>query len=592
MPKTPAGSATSRAVGVLLLAAALAALIASFQLQSATAASPSPARGTTGGFVPARHARKQDNCLPSGCGSGKLVFHGGPTMTTNKAYTIFWVPPGQTVSAKYVSTINQFFQDVAHDSGLPTNVYASDTQYSGIQYSSAFGGTFTDSAAFPRNGCAPYGGASVCLTDAQLQAEIDKVIAAQGWTRNSTNVFFVFTPKNVDNCDPGNGCAFTAYCAYHGMTSSGSIYANMPYAVNAHYPGNCNVGQFPNGDDADATINVTSHEHNEAITDFRLDAWYDALGFENGDKCAWTFGSLSGAGGAQYNQTINGHHYFLQEEFSNDTGSTGQCVQAHTIAGGGGGGSPPTVTGFSPASGPVGTQVDVQGTNFTGAIGVTFNGTSDTGFVVNSSTDITAHVPAGATTGQIAVTTSSGTGSSSSSFTVTGGGGGGSPPTVSSFTPTSGPVGTSVSITGSGFTGATSVTFGGTPAVSPTVNSDTSITATVPGGATSGPIAVTTGNGTGTSSTSFTVTSSSGGPPTISSFTPLQGFAGTLVTITGTNFTGATMVRLGGLTAAYTIVSPTKITATVPSERFFGLYRWSVTTASGTATSTSYFRYL
>ena len=74
---------------------------------------------------------------------------------------------------------------------------------------------------------------------------------------------------------------------------------------------------------------------------------------------------------------------------------------------------------------------------------------------MNNATDITAHVPGGATTGTISVQTPNGTGTSSTSFTVTGGGG--SPPTVTSFTPTSGPVGTSVTINGTNFTGVTAV---------------------------------------------------------------------------------------------------------------------------------------
>ena len=79
-------------------------------------------------------------------------------------------------------------------------------------------------------------------------------------------------------------------------------------------------------------------------------------------------------------------------------------------------------------------------------------------------------------------------------------------PTITSFTPTSGPAGTVVTIIGTNFTGATSVTFGGVAATGPTVNSPTQITATVPAGAVTGPIAVTTPGGTATSSTSFTVT--------------------------------------------------------------------------------------
>lgn len=82
-----------------------------------------------------------------------------------------------------------------------------------------------------------------------------------------------------------------------------------------------------------------------------------------------------------------------------------------------------------------------------------------------------------------------------------------SPPSIISFIPTSGPIGTPVVITGSNFTGATSVTFNGTPALVFIVDADSQITATVPIGATTGKIAVTTPIGTGQSSTDFTVIS-------------------------------------------------------------------------------------
>src|SRR5712692_2939552 len=127
---------------------------------------------------------------------------------------------------------------------MGTNVYASDTQYSGIQYNSAFAGGVTDTSEFPTSGCPVYTGVTDCLTDAQLQTEIDNVINAHGWTRNGTNMFFMFTPKNVGSCfDSGGGqCTYTTYCAYHGTSNSGAIYANQPYTVSSTYPGNCDVG--------------------------------------------------------------------------------------------------------------------------------------------------------------------------------------------------------------------------------------------------------------------------------------------------------------------------------------------------------------
>jgi hypothetical protein len=240
---------------------------------------------------------------------------------------------------------------------------------------------------------------------------------------------------------------------------------------------------------------------------------------------------------------------------------------------------PPVVCCSDPTSGPVGTTVDIMGGNFAGATSVTFNGTADPDFVVNSPTDITAHVPAGATTGPISVTTPGGTASTGGSFTVTPP----PPPTIGSFTPTSGPVGTSVDIQGTNFTGATSVMFNGA-AASYTVNSPTSITARVPSGATTGSIAVTTPFGTVSSSSAFTVVA----PPKITSFTPPSGHAGQLVTITGTNLSGATAVTLGTTDAKFTVGSSTTITATVPTIAH-GSYKWSVTTPAGAAISTGSF---
>jgi hypothetical protein len=80
--------------------------------------------------------------------------------------------------------------------------------------------------------------------------------------------------------------------------------------------------------------------------------------------------------------------------------------------------SAPTITSFSPTSGPVGATVTINGTNFTGATSVKFNGVSAT-FIVNSATKITATVPTGATTGTVSVTTPGGTATSTSNFTVT-----------------------------------------------------------------------------------------------------------------------------------------------------------------------------
>ncbi|MEI7852918.1 MAG: hypothetical protein WCJ06_04370, partial [Planctomycetota bacterium] len=164
----------------------------------------------------------------------------------------------------------------------------------------------------------------------------------------------------------------------------------------------------------------------------------------------------------------------------------------------------PTITSFTPTSGQVGTSVVISGSGFVGSVQVKFNGITATSVVVNSTNQITATVPTGATTGLISVTTPGGTVATTTNFTVPVL----SPPTITSFTPTSGQVGTSVVISGSGFVGPVQVKFNGVTATSVFVNAATQITATVPTGATTGLISVTTPGGTVTTTTNFTVTSS------------------------------------------------------------------------------------
>jgi hypothetical protein len=134
----------------------------------------------------------------------------------------------------------------------------------------------------------------------------------------------------------------------------------------------------------------------------------------------------------------------------------------------------PVVTSFTPAQGPVGTKVTVNGSNFTGVTAVAFNGTPSGNFTFLSDSQLTAYVPAGATTGKISVTNGNGTGQSTTDFTVTI-----PPPQVTGFTPTSGRHGQSISILGKNFTGATMVRLG-TTATTFTIVSDTKITAVVP----------------------------------------------------------------------------------------------------------------
>ncbi len=230
-----------------------------------------------------------------------LSYHGGPVMAgTAKVYAIFWEPTNN-VQSGYNSLIQQYFGDVNG-----TGLYKINTQYkqSGGTFPSAeqLATSYTDTTAYPETP----------LLDSDIQNEVTRAQIANHWTSGIDNIFFVFLQKNEDLCfdSTRTQCASNYFCAYHSYFGTNTIYAAMPYAASF----SCNPGTSPNHNDADQTINVSSHEQMEAATDPLLNAWYDRSGNENGDKCAWKFGTLNSSGG---DVTYNGHSYILQKEWDN-----------------------------------------------------------------------------------------------------------------------------------------------------------------------------------------------------------------------------------------------------------------------------------
>lgn len=322
-----------------------------------------------------------------------LDYSGGPVMPSSTNVIVVWKPSGSQSfdegvgegcgaannSGQYIpclgyeAGLTQFFQDLAAASGQTTNSDAVSTQYNDTaghwaggpspgHYSSTYGGLLTDTDPYPQSGCpgAPQGG--VCLTDGQLQAELQHFLSQNNEPVNSmTREYFLVTPPGVASClgqdshqvwqCSGNivqtASVNPAFCAYHSRTATTGhfIYANVPDMDNVDgcdpfvtNTANSDLCTFDtciwNQSTAEGVLSAVSHEHNESVTDPEPNnAWTDwgsSVGGENGDKCNndglddpnlvsdRSHGNDGLLTVTPYNEIINGHYYLIQREWSND----------------------------------------------------------------------------------------------------------------------------------------------------------------------------------------------------------------------------------------------------------------------------------
>ena len=244
-----------------------------------------------------------------------------------------------------------------------------------------------------------------------------------------------------------------------------------------------------------------------------------------------------------------------------------------------------TLTSVSPDQGPAagGTTVTLTGTGFVGAVLNVKFGAVATSFTVNSATQITAIAPPGVGTVQVTVTTDGGT-SNGVPYTYA------VAPTLTSVSPDQGPAagGTSVTLTGTGFTGVSAVSFGAMAATSFVVDSATQITAVAPAGTGTVQVTVTTVGGT-----SNGVLYSYVAVPTLISVNPIAGpvVGGTNVTLTGTDLTTTESVTFGGVVAPFTVISETQVVAVTPPGAA-GAVDIVVTTGGGSGIATGGFTYV
>jgi hypothetical protein len=345
----------------LLAAAAFAAAIAVSAI-AASSASAILQRLPDGQIVSYQPLRSKAPTIRFDTMFNNMDYNGGPIMPSNRVQLVFWSPkgygayPGAGSPPEYVRGIAQYFKDLQRDSGTDRNVNSVDPQYNDLtgaiaRYSIKLGGVILDRHPYPASQCPVNAPVTHCLTDAQFQAEVERVAALHHLKNGLSREMFVLTPPHVESCFSNKasknfgGCSagiipskLAAYCAYHQETLRSPMwfYANDPFETGVKIGGQlaCEDGHHPNGISDGAIQGGLSHELNESVTDpIPNDAWTNGVGvnhgFEIGDQCGSEMGTPIGTHrGQPYNQVINGHFYWYQEEWSNDTN---QCVQRITL---------------------------------------------------------------------------------------------------------------------------------------------------------------------------------------------------------------------------------------------------------------------
>jgi hypothetical protein len=344
-PTSGAAAGTAR-----LVALAKAYRAASLRLERSYGTTPLPFKPRLGhamGVLPRLGAQGIDFA------SGQnipVVYHGGQVMRNVTLHTIFWAPPGYHFDGPptpgtlgYEAMVKQFLVDVAHDSSSPHNIFSTLTQYNDgsgpastqVNYNPATDSTDL-SAPYPSadEQCPSPAGVSTCVTDLQLEQQIDQVIGPSNpGARGLSNIWFVFLPPDVDTCISIGVCATSAYAGYHSEFDLGhgtTIYVPVPDPLVEFTPP---PGSDPQGNpEAELTLDTVAHETEEAITDPIGNGWMDPNGFEIADECeAPEYGTPLGyaPNGSPYNQLINGHAYLVQDMWSN---AALGCVQGSNSA--------------------------------------------------------------------------------------------------------------------------------------------------------------------------------------------------------------------------------------------------------------------
>jgi hypothetical protein len=244
-----------------------------------------------------------------------ISYHGGPVMTNGVNVYYIWYGNWSGNSATTILT------DFAQNIGGSPYFNINTTYYNGANQhvinSVAYKGSTTDAYSQGNS-----------LSDAQIQTVVSSAISSGRLPKDTNGVYFVLTSSDV-NASSG---FCTQYCGWHTHgTIAGSDIKYSFVGNPERCPSSCAWDETVSPNDnigADGMASIIAHELEEATTDPDLNAWYDTRGYENADKCAWTFGATyAAANGSTANMALGARNYLIQQNWVNANG--GYCAKSY-----------------------------------------------------------------------------------------------------------------------------------------------------------------------------------------------------------------------------------------------------------------------
>lgn len=245
-------------------------------------------------------------------GQNGISHHGGPLMTGATNVYIVWYGNWKS-SAKTKQLITSFINSLTGSTLYNINTSYKDANGKPVLNLIQLVAQTTDNYSQGK-----------ALTDYGVALTVFKAMQKGALPKDKNGVYLVLTSPDVTETS-GFG---TNYCGWHSYFTLSNTDYKFSFVGNPLKiaPKACGVRSVsPNGDPAgDAMVSVIYHELSETVTDPMLNAWYDSEGEENGDKCAWTYGTTYSKKNALYNVTLGGKNWLIQQNWVNAAG--GYCA--------------------------------------------------------------------------------------------------------------------------------------------------------------------------------------------------------------------------------------------------------------------------